>query len=173
MSSVKDFGAFVDLGGADGMIHLSELSYQRVAKPSDILKEGQKVKVKVIEVVKDTGRIALSLKALQSDPWGQVAKKYKPGQLLEAEIIKLHPKHGAFARLKDDEAIEGLIPLSELSDKQIASPREVLKEGQVVTLRVLRVEPEQRRIALSLKRVNRPEYADSDWQSEMVEEETE
>ena len=173
VSSVKDFGAFVDLGGADGMIHLSELSYQRVAKPSDVLKEGQKVKVKVIEVDKDTGRIALSLKALQSDPWGQVAKKYKPGQLLEAEIIKLHPKHGAFARLKEDEAIEGLIPLSELSDKQIASPREVLKEGQVVTLRVLRVEPDQRRIALSLKRVNRPEYADSDWQGELAEEESE
>ena len=173
VSSVKDFGAFVDLGGADGMIHLSELSYQRVAKPSDVLKEGQKVKVKVIEVDKDTGRIALSLKALQSDPWGQVAKKYKPGQLLEAEIIKLHPKHGAFARLKEDEAIEGLIPLSELSDKQIASPREVLKEGQVVTLRVLRVEPDQRRIALSLKRVNRPEYADSDWQGEMAEDESE
>jgi small subunit ribosomal protein S1 len=173
VSSVKDFGAFVDLGGADGMIHLSELSYQRVNKPSDVLKEGQKVKVKVIEVDKDTGRIALSLKALQSDPWGQVAKKYKPGQLLEAEIIKLHPKHGAFARLKEDEAIEGLIPLSELSDKQIASPREVLKEGQVVTLRVLRVEPDQRRIALSLKRVNRPEYADSDWQSEMTDTEGE
>lgn len=167
VSSVKDFGAFVDLGGADGMIHLSELSYQRVAKPSDVLKEGDKVKVKVLEVDKDSGRIALSLKALQADPWSQVAKKYRPGQLLEAEIIKLHPKHGAFARLKDDEAIEGLIPLSEISDKQITSPREVLKEGQMVTLRVLRVEPEQRRIALSLKRVNRPEYADADWQSEL------
>ena len=169
VSSVKDFGAFIDLGGADGMIHLSELSYQRVAKPSDVLKEGQKVKVKVLEVVRDTGRIALSLKALQADPWSQVAKKYRPGQLLEAEIIKLHPKHGAFARLKDDEAIEGLIPLSEISDKQITSPREVLKEGQMVTLRVLRVEPDQRRIALSLKRVNRPEYADADWQSELAE----
>ena len=154
------------------MIHLSELSYQRVAKPSDVLKEGQKVKVMVLEVVRDTGRIALSLKALQADPWSQVAKKYRPGQLLEAEIIKLHPKHGAFARLKDDEAIEGLIPLSEISDKQITSPREVLKEGQMVTLRVLRVEPEQRRIALSLKRVNRPEYADADWQSELAEVDT-
>ena len=172
VSSVKDFGAFIDLGGAEGMIHLSELSYQRVAKPSDVLKEGQKVKVKVLEVDKDSGRIALSLKALQADPWSQVAKKYRPGQLLEAEIIKLHPKHGAFARLKDDEAIEGLIPLSEISDKQITSPREVLKEGQMVTLRVLRVEPEQRRIALSLKRVNRPEYADADWQSELAEVET-
>jgi small subunit ribosomal protein S1 len=166
VSSVKEFGAFVDLGGADGMIHLSELSYQRVKHPNEVLKEGQKVKVKIISLERDNGRIALSLKALQPDPWSQVAKRYKPGQLIEAEIIKLHPKHGAFARLKEDEAIEGLIPLSELSDKQIASPREVLKEGQMVTLRVLRVEPEQRRIALSLKRVNRAEYADSDWGSD-------
>ncbi len=167
VSSVKEFGAFVDLGGADGMIHLSEMSYQRVKHPNELLKEGQKVKVKVILLERDSGRIGLSLKALQPDPWTQVAKRYKPGQLLEAEIIKLHPKHGAFARLKDDEAIEGLIPLSEISDKQIASPREVLKEGQMVTLRVLRVEPDQRRIALSLKRVNRPEYADTDWQDEI------
>ncbi len=169
VSSVKEFGAFVDLGGADGMIHLSEMSYQRVKHPNELLKEGQKVKVKVIGLERDNGRIALSLKALQADPWTQVAKRYKPGQLLEAEIIKLHPKHGAFARLKEDEAIEGLIPLSEISDKQISSPREVLKEGQMVTLRVLRVEPDQRRIALSLKRVNRPEYADTDWQSEIEE----
>lgn len=81
-------------------------------------------------------------------------------------MIKVHPKHGVFARLKDDDGIEGLIPLSELSEKQINNPREVVKEGQLLTLRVLRVEPEQRRIALSLRRVNRPEYADADWQDE-------
>jgi len=79
----------------------------------------------------------------------------------------VHPKHGAFARLKDDEAIEGLIPLSELSDKPVNSPKEVVKEGQVVTLRVMRVEPEQRRIALSLRRVSWAEYADMDWQAEV------
>jgi small subunit ribosomal protein S1 len=169
VSSVKEFGVFVDLGGADGMIHLTELSHTRVKHPSDVVKEGDKVKVKVINVEKETGRIGLSLKALAPDPWSQVAKKYKPGQLLEAEVIKVHPKHGVFARLKDDEAIEGLIPLSELSDKQVNNPREVVKEGQMLTLRVLRVEPEARRIALSLRRVNRPEYADADWQAEMAE----
>jgi small subunit ribosomal protein S1 len=84
----------------------------------------------------------------------------------------VHPKHGVFARLKDDEAIEGLIPLSELSDKQVNNPREVVKEGQMLTLRVLRVEPDARRIALSLRRVNRPEYADADWQAEMVDTDT-
>lgn len=171
VTSVKDFGVFVDLGGADGMVHLSELSHQRIKQPSEVVKEGDKVRVKVIALDKDGGRIGLSLKALQSDPWSELDKKYRPGQLVEAEIIKTHPKHGAFARLKDDEAIEGLIPLSELSDKQITNPREIVKEGQVVTLRVLRVEPESRRIALSLKRVSWSEYADQDWQDEQEDEE--
>jgi small subunit ribosomal protein S1 len=168
VSSVKDFGVFVDLGGADGMIHLSELSYQRVKHPSEVIREGDRVKVKVISIDRDSGRIGLSLKALQTDPWADLDKRYRPGQLVEAEIIKIHPKHGAFARLKDDEAIEGLIPLSELSDKMVANPRDVIKEGQVVTLRVMRVEPEQKRIALSLKRVSWAEYADMDWQAEMA-----
>ena len=168
ISSVKDFGVFVDLGGADGMIHLSELSYQRVKHPSEVVQEGDHVKVRVISMDRDSGRIGLSLKALQTDPWSELDKRYRPGQLVEAEIIKIHPKHGAFARLKDDEAIEGLIPLSELSDKMIANPRELLKEGQIVTLRVMRVEPEQKRIALSLKRVSWAEYADLDWQSELT-----
>jgi small subunit ribosomal protein S1 len=131
------------------------------------LKEGQKVKVKVINVEKDAGRIGLSLKALAADPWAKIEKKYKPGQLVEAEVIKVHNKHGVFARLKDDEAIEGLIPLSELADRQVASPREVVKEGQELTLRVLRVDAEARRIALSLRRVNDPKYADSDWQGDL------
>ncbi len=167
VSSVKEFGAFVDLGGADGMIHLSEMSHTRIKHPNELLKEGTKVKVKVLSVEKDAGRIALSLKALATDPWSKIEKKYKAGQLVEAEVIKVHNKHGVFARLKDDEAIEGLIPLSELSDKQIASPREVVKEGQELTLRVLRVDAEARRIALSLRRVNDPKYADSDWQGEL------
>ena len=167
VSSVKDFGVFVDLGGADGMIHLSELSYQRVKHPSEVVREGDHVRVKVISIDRESGRIGLSLKALQSDPWSELDARYRAGQLVEAEIIKIHPKHGAFARLKDNEAIEGLIPLSELSDKVISNPRELLKEGQVVTLRVMRVEPEQKRIALSLKRVSWAEYADMDWQSEL------
>ena len=171
VSSVKEFGAFVDLGGADGMIHLSELSHTRIKHPSELLKEGQKVKVKVLSIEKDAGRIALSLKALQSDPWSRIDKKYRAGQLVEAEVIKVHNKHGVFARLKDDEAIEGLIPLSELADRQITNPREVVKEGQELTLRVLRVDADARRIALSLRRVNDPKYADSDWQGDLPESE--
>lgn len=165
ITSVKEFGAFVDLGGADGMIHLSEMSHQRIKHPSEILKEGQSVKVKVISLDRDGGRIGLSLKALMGDPWADIGKRFKAGQLVEGEIMT-HPKHGAFARLKDDPAIEGLIPLSELSDRQISNPREVVKEGQTVTLRVLRVEPEQKRLALSLKRVSYAEYADTDYQGE-------
>jgi small subunit ribosomal protein S1 len=171
VSSVKEFGAFVDLGGADGMIHLSELSHTRIKHPSELLKEGQKVKVKVLSIEKDAGRIALSLKALQTDPWSRIDKKYRAGQLVEAEVIKVHNKHGVFARLKDDEAIEGLIPLSELADRQINNPREVVKEGQALTLRVLRVDADARRIALSLRRVNDPKYADSDWQGDLDESE--
>ncbi len=167
VSSVKEFGAFVDLGGADGMVHLSEMSHTRIKHPSELLKEGMKVKVKVLSVDRDAGRIQLSLKALMSDPWAKIEKRYKVGQLVEAEVIKVHNKHGVFARLKDDEAIEGLIPLSELSDRQVASPREVVKEGQLLTLRVLRVDPDARRIALSLRRVTDPKYADSDWQGEL------
>jgi small subunit ribosomal protein S1 len=173
VSSVKEFGAFVDLGGADGMIHLSELSHTRIKHPGELLKEGQKVKVKVLSIEKDAGRIALSLKALQTDPWSRIDKKYRAGQLVEAEVIRVHNKHGVFARLKDDEAIEGLIPLSELAERQITNPREVVKEGQELTLRVLRVDADARRIALSLRRVNDPKYADSDWQGDLSEEDEE
>ncbi len=163
---LKDFGVFVDLGSTDGMVHLSEVSHQRIKHPSEALKEGQKVKVKVISVDREGGRVGLSIKSLLSDPWSDLDKRFKPGQLVEAEIVKTHPKHGAFARIKGEEAIEGLIPLSELSEKQISTPREVVKEGQIVTLRILRVEPEARRIALSLKRVSWSEYADQDWSEE-------
>ncbi|MCS6773756.1 MAG: S1 RNA-binding domain-containing protein [Thermoflexales bacterium] len=168
VSSIKEFGAFVDLGGADGMIHLTELSHSRVKHPSDVLKEGQRVNVKVLSVDRESGRIALSLKALEPDPWQDIAKRYKPGQLVEAEVVRMHSRHGVFVRIKGDEAIEGLIPFVELSEKPIASPREVLKEGQLVTLRVLKVDAEQRRIALSLRRVSRPEFADMDWRAEMA-----
>ncbi|MDW8053961.1 MAG: S1 RNA-binding domain-containing protein [Anaerolineae bacterium] len=166
VTSVREFGAFVDLGGADGMIHLSELSHGRVKHPSEVLKEGQQVTVKVISLDRESGRIGLSLKALEPDPWQDITKRYRVGQLVEAEVFRVHQKHGAFVRLKGDESIEALVPLSELSDKPISSPREVIKEGQIVTLRVLRIEPEQRRMALSLRRVNRAEFADLDWKLE-------
>jgi len=165
VSSLCDFGAFVDLGGADGLIHLSELSWGRVSHPSEVLKVGDEVEVYVLKVDRKERRIGLSLKRLQPDPWSQVEEKYSVGQLVEGTITKL-TNFGAFARLKDDE-IEGLIHISELSDERVTHPREVVKEGDVLTLRIIRIDPERRRMGLSLRKVASAEYADLDWRAEL------
>ena len=165
VSSLCDFGAFVDLGGADGLIHLSELSWGRVSHPSEVLQVGDEVEVYVLKVDRKERRIGLSLKRLQPDPWSQVEEKYSVGQLVEGTITKL-TKFGAFARLKDDE-IEGLIHISELSDERVTHPKEVVKEGDVLTLRIIRIDPERRRMGLSLRKVASAEYADLDWRAEL------
>jgi small subunit ribosomal protein S1 len=166
--SLADFGAFVDLGGADGLIHLSELSHKRVNHPKELLKVGQEVQVQVLSVDRDRRRIALSMKRLEEDPWTRIQRKYKQGQLVEAMITKL-AKFGAFARIQGEDSVEGLIHISELSDGRVAHPKEVVKEGQTVTLRVIRVDPERKRIGLSLKKVDSPAYADLDWRQAMKE----
>jgi small subunit ribosomal protein S1 len=166
--SLADFGAFVDLGGADGLVHLSELSWKRVTHPREILKVGQEVEVEVLNVDHDRKRIGLSLKRLEQDPWGQIETRYKVGQLVEGTITKL-AKFGAFARIKDDDEIEGLIHISELSDGRINHPREAVKEGQVLTLRIIRIDPERRRLGLSLKKVDQAEYAEADWRQGLQE----
>ena len=171
MISLCDFGAFVDLGGADGLIHLSELSWRRVSHPNEVLSVGDKVQVYVLNVDRERKRIGLSLKRLESDPWTQITETYQEGQLVEGQITKL-VKFGAFARISKDD-IEGLIHISELSDQHIAHPKEVVQEGQVVTLRIIRIDPDRRRIGLSMKRVDSAEYLDVDWQprEDVVEEE--
>ncbi|MDY7039648.1 MAG: S1 RNA-binding domain-containing protein [Chloroflexota bacterium] len=161
--SLCDFGAFVDLGGADGLIHLSELSWRRVAHPSEVLKVGDEVEVYVLNVDRERKRIGLSLKRLQSDPWTLAINKYTVGQLVEGTVTKL-VKFGAFARLAEDD-IEGLIHISELSDQHVTHPKEMVKEGDVLTLRVIRVDAHRRRIGLSLKQVTAEEYAEADWQA--------
>ncbi len=166
VDSLADFGAFVDLGGADGLIHLSELSWKRVNHPREVLSVGDKVKVYVLNVDRERRRIGLSLKRLQPDPWTLVDEKYDVDQLVEGVITKL-AKFGAFACIVGDEEIEGLIHISELSEDHIAHPREVVEEGQVVTLRIIRIDTDQRRMGLSLKRVDQAEYADLDWQAEL------
>ena len=166
--SLADFGAFVDLGGADGLVHLSELSWKRVTHPREILKVGQEVEVEVLNVDHDRKRIGLSLKRLEQDPWGRIEIRYKVGQLVEGTITKL-AKFGAFARIKDDDEIEGLIHISELSDGRINHPREAVKEGQVLTLRIIRIDPERRRLGLSLKKVDQAEYAEADWKQGLQE----
>jgi small subunit ribosomal protein S1 len=170
--SLADFGAFIDLGGADGLVHLSEISWQPINKPSDALKIGQKVKVQVLRVDPEHKRVGLSIKRCEPDPWSSIIERYKVGMLVEAQITKM-AKFGAFARVKDDDAIEGLIHISELSDKRVNHPKEVVQEDQWVTLRVIRVEPDKRRLGLSLKRVTHGEYMDEDWRSALADVNTE
>jgi small subunit ribosomal protein S1 len=160
--SLADFGAFIDLGGADGLVHLSEITWKPINHPSEALKPGQQVRVVVLKVDPEHKRVGLSIKRLEQDPWATIEDRYKVGQLVEGEITKM-AKFGAFARIKDDDAIEGLIHVSELSDKRIGHPKEVVKEGQMVTLRVIRIDAGKRRLGLSLKRVAQSDYMDDDW----------
>jgi small subunit ribosomal protein S1 len=162
VTSLADFGAFVNINGADGLVHLSEISWDRIQHPSEVLKVGQEVKVKVISIDRDKKRIGLSIRQLQEDPWNQRVAKYQVGQLIEAAITRL-TKFGAFARLEED--MEGLIHISEISEKRIEHPKEVLHEGDNVTLRIIKIDPENHRIGLSLRRVDSQAYADLDWQS--------
>ncbi|MFQ5613002.1 MAG: 30S ribosomal protein S1 [Anaerolineae bacterium] len=157
VSRLTGFGAFVDLGGADGLIHLSELSWARVAHPREVLQVGDEVDVYVLNVDHERQRIALSLKRLQPEPWSGVLDRYQVGDIVEAVITKL-ADFGAFARLEDN--IEGLIHISELSEKNIAHPREVVQDGQQVSVRIIRIDPERRRMGLSLKQAE----GEADWE---------
>ena len=160
VTSLADFGAFVNISGADGLVHLSEISWDRIQHPSEVLKVGQEVQVKIISIDREKKRIGLSIRQLQEDPWMEKASRYQVGQLIEGTITRL-TKFGAFARIDDD--VEGLIHISEISEKRIEHPKEVLKEGDVVTLRVIKVDAENHRIGLSLRRVESMAYADLDW----------
>ena len=160
VTSLSDFGAFVNINGADGLVHLSELSWERVQHPREVLEVGQDVKVKVINIDREKKRIGLSLRALADDPWKSRVEKFAVGQLVEGVITRL-TKFGAFARLEGD--IEGLIHISEMADHRIEHPKEVLKEGEVCTLRIVRIDPDQHRIGLSLRKVDSGAYADKDY----------
>lgn len=167
VTSVAEFGAFVNIDGADGLVHLSEVSWDRITHPKDVLKVGDEVKVKVISVDRERKRIGLSIRQLQEDPWMQKVAHLREGQLIEGTITHL-TKFGAFARISED--LEGLVHLSEISEEHINHPKEVLKEGEVVTLRIIKIDPEKRRIGLSLKKVDSPAYADLDWKIALAEE---
>ncbi len=162
VTSLADFGAFVNISGADGLVHLSEISWDRIKHPSEVLQVGQEVKVKVISVDREKRRIGLSIRQTQNDPWLERAAKYQVGMLVEGVITRL-TKFGAFAKLEED--IEGLIHISEISEKRIEHPKEVLKEGDKVTLRIVKIDPENHRIGLSLRRVDSQAYTDLDWQA--------
>ena len=160
VTSLANFGAFININGADGLVHLSELSWDHIDHPREVLEVGQEVKVKVINVDKEKKRIGLSVRALQSDPWRSRVEKYSVGQLVEGVITRL-TKFGAFARLEGD--IEGLIHISEIAEHRIEHPKEVLKEGEVKSLRVIRIDPDQHRIGLSLRKVDSAAFADKDF----------
>jgi small subunit ribosomal protein S1 len=160
VTSLADFGAFINVNGADGLVHLSELSWDHITHPREVLEVGQEIKVKVINVDREKKRIGLSVRALQEDPWRARVQKYSVGQLVEGVITRL-TKFGAFARLEGD--IEGLIHISEISDHRIEHPKEALKEGDVKSLRVIRIDPDQHRIGLSLRKVDSAAYADKDF----------
>jgi small subunit ribosomal protein S1 len=167
VTSLADFGAFVNIDGADGLVHLSEISWERIQHPNEVLKVGQEVKVKVISVDRDRKRIGLSIRQLQEDPWMQKVGELKEGMLVQGTITHL-TKFGAFARL--DEDLEGLIHVSELSEQRIGHPKEVVHEEDVLTLRVIKIDAERRRIGLSLRKVDSPAYTDLDWKIALSDE---
>jgi len=169
--SLAGFGAFVDIGGIDGLVHLSELSWKRVGHPRDVLQVGRVVDVYVLSVDRDRQRVALSIKRLLSDPWSLAEERYRPGQPVEGTVTRL-TKWGAFAQIVGDEAIEGLIHISELDDRRITHPRDVVEPNQVIALRVLNVDAARHRLALSLKQVSSEEYVEQDWNVGLTDKES-
>lgn len=148
VTNLCNFGAFIDLGGLEGLIHISELSWGRVSHPADMLKRGQEVKAYVLNVDRENGRIALSLKRLHPDPWATVAERYKIGQLVTGTITNV-VDFGAFACI--EEGLEGLIHVSELAEGHFLHPRNVVTEGQLVQARILSIDSQARRLGLSLR----------------------
>lgn len=146
--NVTDFGAFVDLGGVEGLIHVSEMSWQRVGHPRDVCRAGAQVQVYVIDVQREQRRVGLSLKRLSPDPWALAAEHYKPGDTVDAVITNI-VSFGAFARLP--EGIEGLIHTSELAEGSFLHPNNVVREGDTVCVRVMNIDPARQRIGLTLR----------------------
>lgn len=154
VTNLCSFGAFVDLGGLEGLVHISEVSWSRVDHPSDALRVGQEVNVYVLNVDQGRGRVGLSVKRAQPDPWQTVEERYRVGQVIQGTITNV-VDFGAFAQV--DEGLEGLIHVSELAAGDFAHPRNVVQEGQVVQLRVIAVDATHRRLGLSLRQAARPD----------------
>jgi small subunit ribosomal protein S1 len=148
VAGISNFGAFVDLGGADGLIHISELSWEPVKSPDEIVTVGEEIDVFVLRVDRENLKIALSLRRLQPEPWDEIETKFSVGQTVTGTVTKL-ANFGAFARI--DRGIEGLIHISELAHQVIKHPRDVVSEGDELELKIIRIEPERRRLGLSLK----------------------
>jgi len=166
VTSLADFGAFVNINGADGLVHLSEISWDHIDHPKEVLKVGQEVKVKIISIDRERKRIGLSLRQLKDDPWDQHVEAYQVGQLVEGKITRL-TKFGAFAQI--DENLEGLIHISELSERRVEHPKEVLSVDDIITLRIIKIDTNRRRIGLSLRKVESLKYSEMDWEMALAE----
>jgi small subunit ribosomal protein S1 len=151
VSSIVNFGAFVDLGGVDGLVHVSELSWKHIDHPSEVVEVGQEVTVEVLDVDMDRERVSLSLKATQEDPWQQFARTHQIGQVVPGKVTKLVP-FGAFVRV--DEGIEGLVHISELAERHVEIPEQVVQVNDEIFVKVIDIDLERRRISLSLKQAN-------------------
>ncbi len=162
VTNITRFGVFVDLGGVEGLIHVSELSWGRVGHPSDVLECGQEIQVQILSVDRDQDRVALSLKELLPDPWDKVEEKYSVGQIVEGVVTNV-VKFGAFIGI--EEGLEGLIHVSELGDGSFLHPRNVLHEGERVRVRIIHIDASDRRLGLSLRGV--PQTASEDSETEI------
>ncbi len=156
VSGLTSYGAFVNLGGADGLIHISELSWDRIGSVADVLQVGQEVRVKVIKLDPEQARISLSMRQLSEDPWEQVTTRFRPGAIVEGEVTKIK-KYGAFLQLGD--GVEGLLHISELSWDHVERVEDVVQVGQPLRVKVLQADETRRRISLSLKQVEEPREA--------------
>jgi len=151
ISNIVDFGAFVDLDGIDGLIHISELSWTHINHPSEVLQVNQKVKVKVLDIDRDRQRISLGLKQTQEDPWQKIVAQHQVGDVVEGRVTKI-VAFGAFVEIY--EGIEGLVHISELANRHVERPDEVVSVGQIVQVKIIEVDSERRRLSLSIKRVD-------------------
>jgi small subunit ribosomal protein S1 len=158
---ITDFGAFVDIGGIDGLVHISQLSYQHVEKPSDVVEEGQKVQVKVLSVDREHERISLSIKETLPGPWTNIAERAPKGAVLEG-VVKRLVSYGAFIEVFS--GVEGLVHISQISHKHIGTPHEMLKEGEKVKVKVLDVNEDEKRLSLSIKELAEKEEEVTDYE---------
>ena len=156
ISSIVNFGAFVDLGGVDGLVHVSELSWKHIDHPNEVVQVGDEVTVEVLDVDLDRERVSLSLKATQEDPWQHFARTHQMGQIVPGKVTKLVP-FGAFVRV--EEGIEGLVHISELAERHVEIPEQVVQIGDAVMVKIIDIDLERRRISLSLKQANETDVA--------------
>src|SRR5882762_6678631 len=160
VSSIVNFGAFVDLGGVDGLVHVSELSWKHIDHPGEVVEVGQEVTVEVLDIDLDRERVSLSLKSTQEDPWQQFARTHQIGQVVPGRVTKLVP-FGAFVRV--EEGIEGLVHISELADRHVEIPEQVVQVGDEIFVKIIDIDLDRRRISLSLKQANEGQLTEDSW----------